>query len=139
MTVAQAAGYDHHPICTLIEGVEHVLHVYLPGARQAHDLNVGWIFLTQRPRGIGGHIPAVNTGEERNFRGESFVFAHHSSLGRKVSASCGQVVTHVPQPVHDHGSTIGIRSPGMDIIPLNLQTGRQIRQPSQSSSSRWTM
>jgi len=68
MTVTQAAGYDHYAVGTLIEGVEHVLYVCLPGARQAHDLDVGWIFLPQRPCGIGSHIPAVNAGEERDFR-----------------------------------------------------------------------
>jgi len=136
MTIAQAASYDHYTVGAIREGIEQVLNVCLPGAGQAHDLDVGWIFLPQRSCGIASHISAVNAGEERNFGGESLVFAHSCSLGRKVSAPWGQVVTHLPQPVHDHGLTMGMRSPGTEISPLKLHAGRQIRQPSQSSSLR---
>jgi hypothetical protein len=105
VTVPHAAGYDVDTIGAFFKSVEKILYVGLSCAGQADDLNVGGIFVPQRTGCIGGHVGAVDAGENSDFGGEIFRGSHLTSLGRSESAFCGQTVTQLPHPVQAQVST----------------------------------
>jgi hypothetical protein len=113
VTVSQTAGHNDDTIGALIERVKQILCIRLPGTGEPDDFHVRRVFFPKRSRGIRSHITAVDASKEGDFRIKILLTRHHDTLGRRAIASCGHAVMQVPQPVQDHGSTMGARSPGI--------------------------